>query len=323
VPLTITVGERPQALDRNNDTPPFSGGARYLTAVAGCTTGIPVTRGLTGSYMLSAGHCGDNGGAANIGGQPTPTGTILAKDACHDTLLINFTGRTQPSVYNGPFNSSTTAAVVGSTADFVGNLITTDGGYSGEHLNIPVTAVDVFSNVGGNPCSPVGPTTTATYGNGTCVATTGDSGGPVYSYNGPGTVLARGTISSGSGSATCPGIQGRAFSSMDYAPMLRPTGGPTTGSLQNYGLRTPAATVFDLYGTWTDGPGRGPGPVIVVLGTNLQVNMSAFHRPVANGSILNRSTISVTFPDDRTYTGQLVAPGTILWSNNSTWTKLF
>ena len=29
-----------------------------------------------------------------------------------------------------------------------------------------------------------------------------------------------------------------------------------------------------------------------------------------------------TFPDDKSYTGVLQAPGTILWSNNSSWTKV-
>jgi hypothetical protein len=50
--------------------------------------------------------------------------------------------------------------------------------------------------------------------------------------------------------------------------------------------------------------------------------MSAYRRPSASGSIVDASTITVTFPDDKTYTGKLQPPNTILWSNGSTWTKI-
>ena len=57
-------------------------------------------------------------------------------------------------------------------------------------------------------------------------------------------------------------------------------------------------------------------------GNALSVDMSAYHRLTAHGTILDSSDITVTFPDDRTYTGALQAPGTIRWSNNSMWTKV-
>lgn len=50
--------------------------------------------------------------------------------------------------------------------------------------------------------------------------------------------------------------------------------------------------------------------------------MSAYNRPAAHGSVSNFATISVTFPDDKTYTGTLEAPRTIRWSNGSAWTKV-
>ena len=55
--------------------------------------------------------------------------------------------------------------------------------------------------------------------------------------------------------------------------------------------------------------------------TNLTIDMSAFDRPSAYGSILNDSTIAVIFPDDESYNGKLVPPDKIEWSNNSTWKK--
>jgi hypothetical protein len=50
--------------------------------------------------------------------------------------------------------------------------------------------------------------------------------------------------------------------------------------------------------------------------------MSAFHRPTANGSIIDASTINVTFPDDRTNIGRLESPNVISWSDGTFWTKL-
>lgn len=79
------------------------------------------------------------------------------------------------------------------------------------------------------------------------------------------------------------------------------------------------ALPFDLNGQWL--AGGVPGPVISVSGPSLNVDMSAYNRPAATGLILDSTTISVTFPDDNTYSARLHAPGTIVWSNGSSWTK--
>ena len=80
------------------------------------------------------------------------------------------------------------------------------------------------------------------------------------------------------------------------------------------------STVLDLNGRWTDGSSRSA--IISVSFTFLSINMSAFGRPAASGSIVDSSSIEVTFPDDRTYTGTLQAPNVIRWSNGSAWTKV-
>jgi hypothetical protein len=83
------------------------------------------------------------------------------------------------------------------------------------------------------------------------------------------------------------------------------------------------APAFNLNGAWTDnGTSR---PVINVSSTGaILIDMSAMHRPNATGTVLSSTTaISVTFPDDATYTGSLVAPNLIRWSNGSTWEKVF
>ena len=78
-------------------------------------------------------------------------------------------------------------------------------------------------------------------------------------------------------------------------------------------------TVIDLNGQWMSG-----GVLIAAMtvhGNSIAVDMSATKRQSAVGTVLNSSTISVTFPDDKAYTAVLQTPGTIRWSNNSTWTK--
>jgi phospholipase C len=78
-------------------------------------------------------------------------------------------------------------------------------------------------------------------------------------------------------------------------------------------------TVIDLNGRWMSGGVLGPA--ITVHGNSISIDMSALKRSNATGTVVNGSDISVTFPDDKSYSGVLQAPGTIRWSNNSTWTK--
>jgi hypothetical protein len=81
------------------------------------------------------------------------------------------------------------------------------------------------------------------------------------------------------------------------------------------------ATVIDLNGTYKDnGSGR---PRITVTGDILTVDLSSQNRPPATGLVFDDHTILVIFPDvSAWFRGTLVAPGTILWSNNTIWQKL-
>lgn len=78
------------------------------------------------------------------------------------------------------------------------------------------------------------------------------------------------------------------------------------------------STVLDLNGNWSAGGRRA---VIAIQANALTIDMSAFGRPAASGSIVDGSTITVTFPDDKTFTGKLQAPNMIRWSNGTAWTK--
>jgi hypothetical protein len=239
IPLTITAGPRPQAMfNRQADVPLFWGGSAYGTPIGGCTNGFPLqVAGSPNVFMISAGHCGNNGDAANITGQTAPTGTLTFKNTCRDTLLINYPAGVSAAIYTGAFNSSTSAAVVDTTPDFVGNLVATGGSSSGEHLNIPVQAVDVFTAINGIACTTVGPLTRAGYNTATCAVAPGDSGGPAYSYFSGATVLGRGTITAGIiGTATCPGVVANGSKTVFYAPLVRPAGDAQVGSLASYGV---------------------------------------------------------------------------------------
>jgi 3',5'-cyclic AMP phosphodiesterase CpdA len=77
---------------------------------------------------------------------------------------------------------------------------------------------------------------------------------------------------------------------------------------------------IDINGRWTDGSSRNA--VISRVLNSLSIDMSAFHRVAANGTIVDSNTFTVTFPDDRTYMGKLTSSHTISWSNNSVWTKI-
>ena len=79
-------------------------------------------------------------------------------------------------------------------------------------------------------------------------------------------------------------------------------------------------TVIELNGTWTDGSPRSVD--ISIKLESLTIDMPDFDRPAAHGPVVDGSTITATFPDYRTYTGNLQPPKTIRWSNGSAWTKV-
>ncbi|PWU06301.1 MAG: hypothetical protein C5B51_12685 [Terriglobia bacterium] len=92
-------------------------------------------------------------------------------------------------------------------------------------------------------------------------------------------------------------------------------------------MANPIATIINLNGAWASG--GVTGPFISVIGNALSVDMSAYGRPFAAGTVLSSSSITVTFGDDGTHTATLVpgqpeagTPDTIQWSNHSSWTKV-
>jgi hypothetical protein len=230
MPLHIESGPAPRPLARSNDVSPYWGGGRFSTPGTGCTTGFAVLwNGL--DHMLSAGHCGNDGQlAVDGGGNPAvdTMGDIFNDNNSRDTLMINTPS--QGNVYVGPSSSSVSVDVIGAAADFVGNVVCTGGARTGEHCGIPVTHVNQ-SDFGYFPL------TRAAYPTAACAGARGDSGGPAYTYSGTAAVVGRGTISTGRpGTASCPNASDSESSQVVYyAPLVRPSAGPTVGSLQFYG----------------------------------------------------------------------------------------
>jgi hypothetical protein len=117
--------------------------------------------------------------------------------------------------------------------------------------------------------------------------------------------------------------QGRRLAGTDHHPGTDSPDG--CGSNSNYDvnwsvLEGDITTVFELAGSWA--AGGNPGPKISRSGNALTVDMSAYRRPMAHGSVIDAQDVTVTFPDDATYSGKLVLPSSIAWSNQSSWTKL-
>jgi len=88
-------------------------------------------------------------------------------------------------------------------------------------------------------------------------------------------------------------------------------------------ITVPIKTVFDLNGTWKEKDVRLPLPVFVSVDINsITVDLSAFRRPPASGTVLSSTQISVSFDGDSDPTiGTLVPPNTIDWSSQTTWIK--
>jgi hypothetical protein len=87
------------------------------------------------------------------------------------------------------------------------------------------------------------------------------------------------------------------------------------------GTTTPIVTPFNLNGRWDAGFGAARAVTIREDSGIIAADMFAFGRPTARGGVTDNSHITVSFPDDQTYTGTLVAPNRIVWSNGSVWTK--
>jgi hypothetical protein len=79
-------------------------------------------------------------------------------------------------------------------------------------------------------------------------------------------------------------------------------------------------TLVPLAGHWVAAGTSTPVMNVSLTGKFISIDMPP-GRQKARGYVLDFADIFVDFPDDAGYTGRLVFPGKIQWSNNSIWQK--
>lgn len=217
-------------LSRDADYSPFFGGAIINTGSEGCTSGFP-WHDATTNYMLTAGHCAPNGATsvrttdanfntidwmatsnaiASGSGENWSSGVgtvLLPGDSTYrgDIAIIRISSSKSidPYIYSGP-NTYNAASVhnMWTTVPVPGEQYCTGGSntYALCGWGVSLVRINYFYASKNEWALNVtkGLKNFGTSGNG------GDSGGPVYTVNGDGTIAAKGLISGGTtGPSSC------------------------------------------------------------------------------------------------------------------------
>ena len=187
VPVRTVVEEPLAPVSRQNDSPPWKGGATIVLGGAACTSGFSVRNGNNDRFLLTAGHCGNPGTRVT---DPTGEyiGTVGAKHADHDLLLIP-TGNVTAQQYVGGGDSNTTVPVRGWGDVFTGEILCQSGVTSARETGGPVCNIKVLFFYADREDLVEGEQM-----DGRPAARPGDSGGPVYGPSSAGGVIAKGTV---------------------------------------------------------------------------------------------------------------------------------
>jgi hypothetical protein len=188
VPVRTVVEEPLAPVSRQNDSPPWKGGATIvLGGTAACTSGFSVRTGDNARYLLTAGHCGNPGARVT-----DPTGEFIgnvgAKQSDHDILLIP-TGNVVNQQYLGNGDSNTTTPVQGWGDVYTNEILCQSGVTSARETGGPVCNIKVLFFYADREDLVEGEQM-----NGQPAARPGDSGGPVYGPSSNGGVIAKGTV---------------------------------------------------------------------------------------------------------------------------------
>lgn len=200
IPVTVAAAEsptKPVLLSRQNDAPPYKGGAR----TSNCTTGFGVSAAGS-SRMLYAAHCGVSGQTI-YDAAGDAMGALLDRNQATDiaTIAVSTSGHT----WDGGPQSTFFKPVKGAAPALVGNYICTSGSRSGAVCGGQINAVGVYNG-------SIGPLARFLNTNGSPMIGQGDSGGPAFATLSNGGVTAQGVISSGWSSyqvSNCAGETGR------------------------------------------------------------------------------------------------------------------
>ncbi|MCI4066978.1 S1 family peptidase [Micromonospora sp. R77] len=187
VPATVVRSEQVQQTSRQNDSPPWWGGAALRTPSGSCSTGFAVVRRTlwweTSRGVLTAEHCAPGGGVAVT----DPTGELIGRAEpaparrLSDSLYVPT--RSGNRIYDGGVGvGEFSKPVVGAVGNFPGQFVCTSGAFSGVHCNIVTTRINALFFLSGG--SFVSSGALGTQIDGRAAAGSGDSGGPVFTLTG-------------------------------------------------------------------------------------------------------------------------------------------
>jgi hypothetical protein len=193
VPVRTVVEEPLVPVSRQNDAPPWKGGATIVLGNAACTSGFTVRNGANERFLLTAGHCGSPGVRVT---DPTGEyiGTAGAKQADHDIMLIP-TGNVVNQQYIGGGDSNTVTPVQGWGDVYTNEILCQSGVTSARETGGPVCNIKVLFFYADREDLVEGEQM-----NGQPAARPGDSGGPMYGPSSIGGVIAKGTVTRVAGS---------------------------------------------------------------------------------------------------------------------------
>lgn len=171
---------------RRDDWAPWKGGADQLVSGARCTTGFPVRNAANERFILTAGHCGENG-ATITDGTGEFMGTFSNKNATHDLALVATPGGVDDFMYLGGLESNAGLVVEGWDWVYPGEYLCQSGGSSARDTGDAVCnlLVEKFNTDSGDAVE-------ARQVNGLPAVRGGDSGGPVYAISASGNAIAKG-----------------------------------------------------------------------------------------------------------------------------------
>jgi streptogrisin D len=187
VPVRTVVEAPLVPVSRQNDSPPWRGGATIVLGNAACTSGFSVRNGANQRFLLTAGHCGNPGVRVT-----DPTGEFIgnagAKHGDHDIMLIP-TGNVVNQQYVGGGDSNSVEIVRGWGDVYTGEFLCQSGVTSARETGNPVCNIKVLFFYADREDLVEGEQM-----NGQPAARPGDSGGPVYGPAAGGGVIAKGTV---------------------------------------------------------------------------------------------------------------------------------
>jgi hypothetical protein len=201
------------------DTPPFNGGDAIVSATQhfnACTSGFGIV--IRGTYrLLTAGHCYAVGttvlnarwiGGTSISGSGASMGTVIESALNSDLDSEVISGPGSDLIWTGPIGAPQRATVSGVGTWAVGDQVCTSGAYGGEICGLTVEHVNYCMLLSEFPIS-IHLFCHLTQVQGARETASGDSGGPVFRFNGN-AVEAVGTVSgsnaSGNGVSWFTGI---------------------------------------------------------------------------------------------------------------------